>query len=115
MQHTVEILDGETTITLGVKCDLRMDIVRDYRRPKYTWESGKVAYGSFETNADMVFTRRKSGEISYTIVNATRIDYNGKTLFNQKPNYFYLSFDGSEDKEGVGKVRYWRGEVKIEN
>ena len=85
-----------------------MDIIRDYRRPKYTYESGKIKYDAVETNADFFFTHLSGNEIDYTAVNTNRIDYDGKTLFQAKPNYFYLSFDGSRDAEGVGKVRYWR-------
>ena len=105
---SVRIQSGDKTIHLGIKCDLRMDVVRDYRRPKYTYESGKIVYDDLETNADLFYTERSDDEFAYTIVNVTRLDYEKNTLFEAKPNYFYLSFDGSRDKEGIGKVRYWR-------
>jgi hypothetical protein len=107
MSVRLNLGDGEM-IQVGVKSDLRMDIVRDYRRPKYTYESGKIKYDAVETNADFFFAHVSGNEIGYTAVNTTRIDFNGKTLFRAKPNYFYLAFDGSRDVEGVGKVRYWR-------
>ncbi len=107
-------LDNGDKIQVGVKCDLRMDIVRDNRRPKYTYESGKIKYGAIETNADFFFTHLSGKEIDYTAVNTTRIDFNGTTLFQAKPNYFYLAFDGSKDAEGAGKVRYWRGRRNLE-
>jgi len=39
--------------------------------------------------------------------------YDGKTLFEQKPTYFGLPFDGSPDVQGVGKARYWRATVEL--
>lgn len=37
------------------------------------------------------------------------------TLMNRvKSSYFGLAFDGSPDKTGIGKLRYWRDEVELE-
>ncbi|UCG27720.1 MAG: hypothetical protein JSV24_12240 [Bacteroidales bacterium] len=111
---SVEIRDHDRTIQVGIKQDLRMDMVRDYRRPKYTYESGKIRYGKIETNGDFFYTQKQGANLNYTVVNLTRATYDGKLLFDQKPGYFGLAFDGSSDVSGVGKARYWRDEVKIE-
>lgn len=114
---SVKINLNDKIIHLGVKCDMRMDIVRDYRRPKYTYESGKIKYGEIETNGDFFFTSKKDNKLSYTVVNFTKAFYMDKVLIEQKPNYFGLAFDGSSDESGIGKARYWRDEIqlKIEN
>ena len=110
---SIEITKGDEIIQVGVKNNLRMDMIRDYRRPKYTYESGKITYDKVETNGDFFITRKAGNKLSYTVVNFTGILYDGKPLFEQKPGYFGLAFDGSTDVYGVGKVRYWRDTVML--
>lgn len=100
-------------IIVGVKNDLRMDMCRDWRRPRYTYESGKIHFGEFETNGDFVFASLQGGKLNYTIVNLTKALYKEKVLVEAKPSLFGLSFDGSSDKAGIGKLRYWRDKVDI--
>ena len=109
----VEITDGERVITVGAKRDLRMDMVRDWRRPKYTYEAGKIKYGKFETNGDFLFSVRNGKKLSYTVVNLIKAKYGDQVLFEPKPALFGLAFDGSPDGPGVGKLRYWRDEVLL--
>ncbi len=109
----VEIDLGGRVITVGVKNDLRMDISRDWRRPRYTYEAGKIAYGDFETNGDLLYASLRDSKISYTIVNLTKAFYKDKLLIEAKSSYYGLAFDGSPDKGGLGKLRYWQDEVDI--
>ncbi len=46
---------GGREIRVGVKLDLRMDVSRDWRRPRYTYEAGRIRVGDIETNGDLVF------------------------------------------------------------
>jgi hypothetical protein len=108
---SVEITDGRETIQVGVKSDLRMDMIRDYRRPKYTYESGKVIYNNVETNGDFFITRKSGDKLSYTAVNVTKILYGGKLLFEQKQTFYGLAYDGSQDVLAIGKARYWRDTI----
>ena len=103
----------EKEIFIGVKNDLRQDMVRDWRRPKYTFESGKIAFGGFETNGDFVFGSLRGRELQYTAVNLTRILFKGQVLHAAKPALFGLAFDASPDQAGIGKLRYWRETVSI--
>jgi hypothetical protein len=112
---SVEIIDGERIIHVGVKNDLRMDMFRDYRRPKYTYESGKITYGPLETNGDFFYTERKGNWLNYTVVNLSKAVYKDVILFEQKSGYFGLAFDGSADVSGVAKARYWRDKVELNN
>jgi hypothetical protein len=101
------------TIRLGVKADLRMDMIRDFRRPKYTYESGRLVYGPVETNADFFYTSWKGNQIDYTMVNFSKAYYQEQLMFEQPTNYFGLAFDGSPDVNGTSKVRYWRGKLTM--
>jgi hypothetical protein len=110
---SVEINTGTDLIQVGVKSDLRMDMIRDYRRPKYTYESGRVCYDRVETNGDFFITRKTGNNLSYTVVNVTKMFYDGKLLFSQKPNFYGMAFDGGPEVESIGKVRYWRDSIDL--
>ena len=116
----VEIEAGDRTIVVGLKNDLRRDISRDWRRPRYTYEAGKIVFGEFETDGDLLFAtlsqaqKETPGErLRYTIVNLTKAAFRDGILVEAKPSQFGLAFDGSPDGQGVGKLRYWRDEVEI--
>jgi hypothetical protein len=110
---SVVINAGEDIIQVGVRSDLRMDMIRDYRRPKYTYESGRVVYDRVETNGDFFITRKSGNTLSYTVVNVTKMLYDGKLLFFQKPNFYGMAFDGGPDVESIGKARYWRDIIDL--
>ncbi|MDP8240530.1 MAG: hypothetical protein P9X24_15670 [Candidatus Hatepunaea meridiana] len=108
---SVEIQFKEQIIQIGIKCDLRMDMIRDYRRPKYTYEAGRIRYGKFETNGDFFFTNRNGSNLNFTVVNVSKAIYDNQILFDQPSSVFGLAFDGSSDESGFGKARYWRDKV----
>lgn len=107
----IEIRTENRIIVVGVKNDLRMDIARDWRRPRYTYEAGKIKFGDIETNGDFLFAFIKDKKLSYTIVNLTKASYKNQLLFETKSSFYGLAFDASPDKGGLGKLRYWRDEV----
>jgi hypothetical protein len=109
----IEINDGNKQIIVGAKQDLRMDMIRDWRRPKYTYEFGSIKYGDIETNGDFLFAIKEGNKLNYTAVNLTKIKYQDQWLLDPKPAQFGLAFDGSPDAPGVGKLRYWRDEVEV--
>jgi len=111
----IRIRAGAKTITVGVKTDLRMDIARDFRRPRYLYEKGKIGYGPFETDADLFYGVQEGRALTFTAVNATRVQHRARVLFQAGYSYFGLAFDGSPDTQGVGKVRYWRDTVTIDD
>jgi len=110
---SIRITLEDRTISTGLKCELRMDMVRDYRRPKYTYEAGKITYGKLETNGDFFYMERQGNRMDFTVVNLSKAIYDDTVLFSQKPSVFGLAFDGSSDDSGVGKARYWRDEVSV--
>ncbi len=105
-------IDGKT-YTAAVKNDLRMDMSRDNRRPRYTYEAGRLLLGEFETNGDFLFAKMEGERLEYTIVNLTKALYKSHVLFEAKPSVFGLAFDAAPDQSGVGKLRYWRDTVTI--
>lgn len=109
----VRIEAGDRSVFIGVKNDLRMDMIRDWRRPRYTYESGKIAFGDFETNGDFLFASLTGGRLDYTIVNLTKAFFKGKTLVDVMEGFFGLAFDASPDQSGKGKLRYWRDSVEV--
>lgn len=111
----LEIKEGDRTYHIGVKNDLRMDMIRDWRRPRYTYESGKIRFGDLETNGDLVFYSLQGKTLDYTIVNLTKAVFDSRVLVDPKPSFFGLAFDGSPpDRTGIGKLRYWRNKISLE-
>jgi hypothetical protein len=117
----VEIKGDDRTVVVAAKNDLRMDIARDWRRPRYTYEAGKIRFENFETNGDFLFASLKQGpnpadaiKLNYTIVNLTKAFFRDRPLFEAKEAVFGLAFDASPDGPGLGKVRYWGDEVEIQ-
>jgi len=111
----VVIENGDQRITIGVKRDLRMDICRDWRRPRYTFASGRIQLGKVAANGDFIFTSRRGDTLSYTMVNLTKALHGRRVLFEAKPVDFGLAFDGSPETPGRIKVRYWRDTVRVDD
>jgi hypothetical protein len=109
----VRIRTGAGDIWVGIKADLRMDISRDWRRPRYTYEAGRIRVGDIETNGDFIFAVEAGSRLSYTIVNLTKALFRGEPLVEAKESLYGLAFDGSPDQGGTGKMRYWRDETTV--
>lgn len=110
---SVKITLGNRTIRVGAKCNLKMDMVRDYERPKYSWESGKIRFEDVQTNADFFYTDLTGNELNFTVVNLTKAYYRNQLLFEQPSSYFGLNFDGQPDASRTGKARLWRDRVVL--
>ncbi|MDD8025770.1 MAG: hypothetical protein PHI34_04600 [Acidobacteriota bacterium] len=108
----VAVEAGGRTFIVGAKADLRRDMSRDNKRPRYLYEAGKTVYGDFETNGDFLFASRGGDGLAYTIVNLSKAFYKGKLLIENKPWNSGLAYDGSPDSPEHGKLRYWRDVVK---
>ena len=102
------------TYFVGAKNDLRKDISRDSKRPKYTYDAGRWRFGDFETNGDFLFASLEGGSLGFTVVNLTKALYKNKMLIEGKPWLSGLAFDGSPDAQEIGKLRYWRDVANLE-
>ena len=110
---SVRITLGDRIIHTGVKSDMKMGWVRDFQRPKYSWEAGRISCDEVETDSDFFYTDRTGDEVAFTLVNLTRGTYQGQLLYQQPSSYFGLNFDGRPDNPDVGKARYNRGVLRL--
>jgi hypothetical protein len=109
----VAIKSGDKDFVIGVKNDLRMDISRDDRRPRYTFEAGRIKVGDIETDGDLVFAAFRGQALDYTIVNLTRALFKGTKLVESGEAVFGLGYDAKPDRGGLGKLRYWRDKATV--
>ncbi len=108
----LKINDGTNSYIIAAKLDLRSDYTRDWTRPKYTWDSGKITYGNYETDGSNLFIVEKADKVHYATVCATRMKYNGKVLYEQAEVGIEFNMDGSPHTSGVWQFRYWQDEVE---
>jgi hypothetical protein len=109
----VKIKASDKTYYVCSKLDLTLGLHFNDVRPQYDYELSKVNYDAFETDAQQLFATVSGKSVKYTSIYCTKIAYQKKMLFEPEPIPFGLRFDGKPDLPGVGKVRYWQGEVKI--
>jgi hypothetical protein len=109
----VLIKAGDREIFVGAKNDLRMDMSRDFRRPRYTYEAGRIKVGPVETDGDFVFAAARGDALDWTIVDLTKALYRGKILVEAKEGQYGLGYDAGPDRGGIGKMRYWRDRTPL--
>jgi len=110
----VQVEAGTRRLTIGVKQDLRQDMAREYRRPRYLFDKGKIGYGPMVTDGDLFVVSQERDQLTYTGVNMTRAQWSDQVLFQNGVSFHGLQFDGTPTPAGVDKVRYWRDTVKID-
>ena len=108
----LEFKVGTRTYLIGAKLDLQAELVRDWRRPMYTYDSGKISYGEYETDAHNLFVVEDASSVHYAMVGGVKITRAGHMLHEQLPVESGLNFDGSPPLPGTGKLRYWEETVK---
>ncbi len=109
----LELKHGAETSYLCIKLDLEQEILRENIRPRYNFESGKVKYGDFETDASVLFATHAGSHLQYSAATMVKILYKGKPIFEALPNTFGLQLDGAPDRVGYTKWRFWEGEVQL--
>lgn len=107
----VEIKRGGAVSTLGVKIDLEMDLARENIRPRYLYDLGKVQYGEFGTDADFLYATVSGKGVTYSASNVLRVMHKGKTLMEALPNTHGLQLDGTSERVGFVKWRFWEDTV----
>ena len=108
----ITIAAGDTSYMIGMKMDMQADLVRDWRRPMYTYDTGHVQFGDFQTDALTLFAVADPHTVRYGMVAGSKILYKGRLLHEQGPVDCDLAFDGSKPQSGVIKLRYWQGETE---
>jgi hypothetical protein len=95
--------------TVCVRLDLEMEHLKENVRPRYAFESGKVRYGPFETDARFAYFNSMEKTIDYAFIEATKILYEGKELFAAPKFDFPWQPNGQYTRSGVPKWRDWQG------
>jgi hypothetical protein len=108
----LKISAGGKEYVIGARLDMEGGLERDWARPMYTYESGRMRYGDYETDGHALFVVEDTKTIDYVMVGGTQIGHKGKVLHAQYPAHSGLRFDGSPDGKGTGKVRYWQERVE---
>jgi hypothetical protein len=108
----LEINRGDRTSTLGVKIDLSMDVARENIRPRYLYSLGKVSYGEFETDAHYLFATVDKRNVTYAASNVLKVLFKNKPLMEALADTHALQLDGSVERVGYVKWRYWEDTVE---
>lgn len=110
----LEIERGAKKSYLCAKLDLEMEIARENIRPRYLYSLGRIAYGDLETDAHYLFATVSHKAIRYSASNVLKVIYRGKALMEALANTHGLQLDGSPDRVGFVKWRYWEDTVSLE-
>ena len=105
---------GGATHFIGIKTDLDQDVLSENVRPRYTFESGKVAYGPFCTDASFLHARQDGKTLSWSAANMVKLLHEGRTLFAARTNTYALEPDDLGTGYGAMKWRYWEDEVTLD-
>jgi hypothetical protein len=95
------------------KTDLLRDILAANVRPRYTFESGKVTYGPFTTDASFFYARKGHDSLSWSGMHLVGVLYEDRELFAAPWNTFTLEPDDWATGLGAGKYRFWEGTVQL--
>ncbi len=104
---------GGEEIFVGAKTDLDYGILAANKRPRYTFESGRVGYGPFATDANFFFARIADGALTWGGTNLVGMRYQDQDLFSARMNTFTLEPDDWATGLGAGKWRYWEGNAEV--
>lgn len=103
---------GGKRYTIGIKLDMQAENVSDWKRPMYSYESGRTPYGDFETDGYGLFVVEDKTTLRYAMTGGVKVTYKGRVLHEQLSSLQGLRFDGSAPGPGVGKLRVWEETVR---
>ncbi len=108
----VLVMNGEE-VSVCAKTDLLRDILTANKRPRYTFDSGKVNYGPFATDASFFFARRGGDSLHWAGMHLVGVRYEGQELFMAPSNTFTLEPDDWATGLGPSKYRYWEDRIDL--
>ena len=106
----IQVKNGSGTDLYGFKLDLDMDLLKQEIRPRYNYNSGKIAYGDVETDADMCFVNLKTNNSNFSATNLVKLVYKDQVLFDVPESQFFQTW-GKSDRMGRAKWRAWSNYV----
>jgi len=83
-----------------------MDLLKEEIRPRYNYDSGKIAYGDVETDADIFFLTVKGKKAYFSATNLVKFVYGNEVLFDTPESQFFQVW-GKSDRKGRAKWRRW--------
>jgi hypothetical protein len=110
----VRIAAGGAVHFVGVKTDLVREILTENVRPRYTFDSGRVRYGPFETDASVLHARLEGKTLDWSAANMVKVYYKDRELFSARPSTFSLEPDDLATGYGPPKWRWWEDRVEVE-
>jgi len=100
-------------IYVAAKTGLDYGLLMANRRPRYTFESGKVGYGPFSTDANFFFARLGPEMLEWAGTNLVGVRYLDQELFSAPLSTFTLEPDDWSTGIGAPKWRYWEGSAEV--
>jgi len=104
---------GGEEIYVAAKTDLDYGILMANKRPRYTFDSGKVSYGPFATDANFFFARVGNDSLEWAATNMVGVHFEDRELFAAPWNTFTLEPDDWNTGFGEPKWRYWEGRAEL--
>jgi hypothetical protein len=92
-----------------IKLDLERERESGDIRPRTPPEAGTVSAGPLSTDAHFVHLRGCAPSVQWSATVVSRLNYDGRTLFEARPNTFGLQPDGAPDRESRVRWRAWEG------
>jgi len=100
-------------VLVGSKTDLDYGILTANHRPRYTFESGRVDYGPFATDADFLLVRTTGDTMSWAATNVVGVRHGDQEIFAAPWSTFTLEPDDWSTGKGAPKWRYWSGSAEV--
>jgi hypothetical protein len=110
----LEYHNDSRTDYIGIKGDLQMDYVPQHIRPRYDYEQGKVTYGPFESDANLLFASVGEEELYWAASNMIKVKYMHHLLHQSLEMSFGLQPDGAPPRDKRAKWRCWEETTKLE-
>ena len=107
--------DGGRTEYFGIKRDLMMDYKPQNIRPRYDFELGKVMYGPFQSDGEILFAGVEGKKLYSAAANMTKVLYQDRILHESLNTSFNLQLDGGPVRWGRSKWRCWEGTIELKN
>ena len=94
---------GGADATVGLKLDTNIGLTNLRGRPMFDWQTGSVAYGPLQTDADFAFVVDRDGECEIGLLSGSRLSWQGDVLFDMpKSEHMYqgpVEYDVPERKD----------------
>jgi hypothetical protein len=110
--YGLKIPTADGFIQVNVMLDLEGEYLKENRRPRYNWDSGRANYGSLETDARYCYLHKTKNNLYYAFWSATKLLFDNQTVFEGKGQSFPQD-DGSFMKPGIPKWVAWEDNVTL--